>query len=120
MPKPKAESYCDLIVWQRGIELCIAIYGLTRVFPREEIYGLTNQLRRCSVSVPSNIAEGHGRRSRDQYKYFLGVACGSNLELQTQLVIARALNFGTPDVIGAAEQMSFEVGRMLTAMQQKL
>lgn len=120
MPKPKIESYRDLIVWQRGIQVCTAIYSLTRSFPREEIYGLTNQLRRCSVSVPSNIGEGYGRGSRDQYKHFLGIARGSNLELQRQLVIARALNFGTQDAIEAAEQMSFEVGRMLTAMLQKL
>jgi four helix bundle protein len=117
---PKVESYRDLIVWQRAIQTCVSIDALTRTFPREEVYGLTNQLRRCSVAVPSNIAEGYGRHSRDQYKYFLGVARGSNLELQTQLVIARALNFGGQDAIGAAEQMSFEAGRMLTAMLKKL
>lgn len=100
--------------------MCVAIYQVTRDFPREEIYGLSNQLRRASVSIPSNIAEGYGRLSREQYRHFLGIARGSNLELQTQLQIAKELGFGNRPDIDKAESLSFEVGKMLTAMLKKL
>ena len=86
-------SHRDLQVWQRSIQLSIATYKLTASFPKEEIYGLTSQLRRASVSVPSNIAEGYGRGSRRDYKQFLCIARGSNLEVQTQLLIAKELRF---------------------------
>ena len=88
-------SYKDLIVWQRAIELSVAIYKLTAKFPREEIYGLTNQLRRAGLSVASNIAEGYGRFSTKEYKNFLSIARGSVLEVQTQLLIAERLAFGS-------------------------
>ena len=120
MERTKARSYRDLVLWQRAIQICVAVYRFTGSFPREEIYGLTSQLRRASVSVPSNIAEGYGRLSRDQYRHFLGIANGSNLELQTQLVIAKQLGFGNPRESEAIEQMSFEVGKMLTTMLRKL
>lgn len=113
-------SYRDLIVWQRAIECCLAVYKITRQFPREELYGLGNQMRRSCVSVPSNIAEGYGRLSREQYRHFLGIAQASNFELQTQLLIARELGFGASVPIGAAESSSCEVGKILTAMLKKL
>jgi four helix bundle protein len=118
--KKTACSYRDLVIWQRAIQVCVAIYRLTKSFPREEIYGLSNQLRRASVSVPSNIAEGYGRLTREQYRHFLGIAKGSNLELQTQLVIARELGFSDPQEIDRAESLSFEVGKMLTTMLKGL
>lgn len=120
MASTTVHSYRELILWQRAIQVCIAIYHATKAFPREEIYGLTNQLRRASVSVPSNIAEGYGRLSKEQFKYFLGVARGSNLELQTQLVIARELGFTSAREVERIEGLSFEVGKMLTAMLKKL
>lgn len=89
-----AKSYRELIVWQRAIELTVALYKLTASFPREEIYGLTAQLRRAGVSIASNIAEGYGRTTKGEYKSFRGMARGSALEVQTQLVIARELGFG--------------------------
>jgi four helix bundle protein len=89
-----AESYRDLIVWQRAVQMSVALYRLTAAFPREEVYGLTSQLRRAGVSVASNIAEGWGRQSQGEYKQFLGIARGSNMEVQTQLVIATELGFG--------------------------
>jgi four helix bundle protein len=95
----QVESYRDLIVWQRAIEMTVAIYRLTAQFPREEVYGLVAQLRRAGVSVASNIAEGNGRVSRGEYRQFLGMARGSNLEVQTQLVIAGRLSFGDPKEI---------------------
>jgi four helix bundle protein len=102
------------------MDLCVAIYAATATFPQTEIYGLTNQLRRASVSIPSNIAEGYGRLSREQYRHFLGIAQGSNLELQTQLNIAKRLRFGESEAIGSAANLSNEVGRMLTAMIRRL
>jgi four helix bundle protein len=81
------------------MQLTVAIYRLTQEFPREELYGLTSQIRRAAVSVPSNIAEGHGRLNTGEYKQFLGIARGSNFEIQTQLEIARALAIGNPKLL---------------------
>ena len=83
------DSFKDIVVWQRAVEMSLAIYKLTKAFPTDERFGLTNQLRRASVSVASNIAEGYGKSSRGEYIQFLGHARGSNGEAQTQLVIAR-------------------------------
>jgi four helix bundle protein len=107
-------------VWQRSIELSVAIYRLTSGFPREEVYGLTSQLRRCSVSVASNLAEGYGRASKGEYRQFVGIARGSVLELQTQLVISGALGFGKEPLLHAAENLAEEVGKMTWALMQKL
>ena len=114
------ESHRELLIWQRAIELSLAIYRLSASFPREEMYGLTNQLRRASVSIASNIAEGYGRGTKGEYKQFLSIARGSNLELQTQLVIARELNFADSSSIDKAESLSGEIGKMLTVMLKKL
>jgi four helix bundle protein len=110
-----AKSYRELLVWQKGIQLTVLIYKLSKQFPREETYGLSSQMRRCAVSIPSNIAEGVGRLNTREYRQFLAVARGSNFELQTQLVIARELGFGNIDDVDAAENVSHEVGKMLFA-----
>jgi four helix bundle protein len=110
------QSFRDLQVWQRAIQLSVAIYRLTKEFPREELYGLSSQIRRSAVSVPSNIAEGHGRLSTCEYRQFLGIARGSNFELQTQLEIARALGFGDYKMLDEAEGLSFEVGKMISGI----
>ncbi|MGA9669010.1 MAG: four helix bundle protein [Terracidiphilus sp.] len=110
------KSFRDLQVWQRSIQLSVSVYRLTKDFPREEIYGMTNQMRRASVSVASNIAEGHGRMSTGEYRQFLGMARGSNSELQTQLEIARALGFGNSKMIEEVEGLSFEVGKMISGV----
>jgi four helix bundle protein len=115
-----ADSFRDLIVWQRSMQLTVAIYGLTKDFPREELYGLTSQIRRAAVSLPSNIAEGHGRLGTKEYRHFLGIARASNFELQTQLELARRLNLGSLQLIGAAEGLSHEVGKMLYAILQSI
>ena len=115
-----ADSYRDLIVWQRAIQMTLAIYRLTGEFPIEERYGLTSQVRRAGVSVASNIAEGYGRMSTGEYKQFLGMARGSNLEVQTQLVIARELGFGDVDQLLLADGLSQEVAKMLIALIRKL
>ena len=114
------ESFRDLVVWQRSIQLSVAIYKLTSLFPKEEMYGLSSQLRRAGVSVASNIAEGYGRTSTGEYKQFLGMARGSLLEVQTQLVITRELGFGDSEALDRAEGLSEEVGKLLAAFLRKL
>lgn len=89
--KETTHSYKDLIVWQRAIEVVLEVYNLTRKFPREELYGLTSQMRRSAISIASNIAEGRGRGTRPDYLQFLRVAYGSGAELETQLEIAQRL-----------------------------
>jgi four helix bundle protein len=93
------ESFRELLVLQRSIQMALAVYKLTTMFPREEIYGLSSQIRRASVSVASNIAEGQGRASTGEFRQFLGIARGSNCEVQTQLTIVRELGYGTQDAI---------------------
>lgn len=115
-----AEGFRELIVWQRAIDMTEAIYRFTAQFPREEMYGLTSQLRRAGVSVASNIAEGWGRQSNGEYKHFLGMARGSNVEIQTQLTIAARLNFGVEDDRLTAEGLSLEISRMLVALMRSL
>jgi four helix bundle protein len=113
-----AHSFRDLTVWQKSMQLTVAIYQLTQDFPREEIYGLTSQIRRAAVALPSNIAEGHGRLNTAECRQFLGIARASNCELQTQLEIARSLHFGNPGLIDKAEGLSHEVGKMIYSILQ--
>lgn len=115
-----AKSYRELLVLQKAIELTVLIYQISKTFPREEIYGLTSQMRRCAVSIPSNIAEGAGRLNTPEYQQFLGIARGSHFELQTQLTIARKLGFADVERVSAAESLSEEVGRMIFAMIRSL
>lgn len=110
----------ELIVWQRAMQPTMAVYRLTREFPKDELYGLTSQLRRSVVSIPSNIAEGQGRVSLGEFKQFLGIARGSNCEVQTQLDIARALNYAEPQLLNEAEALSDEVRKMLFGMLDSL
>jgi len=114
------ESFKDLVVWQRAVQMALEVYRLTSSYPVSERFGLTNQLRRASVSVASNIAEGYGRSTRGEYLLFLGHARGSNCEVQTQLVISLALGFGPKKSHEIAEGLSGEVSRMLVAMMSKL
>jgi four helix bundle protein len=113
-------SFRDLIVWQKAVELSLAIYKLTGSFPKSEQFGLTNQLRRASVSIASIIAKGYGRASKGEYLQFLGHARGSNCELQTQLVIASGLGFCPEPWREAAEGLCEEIGRMLVVIMRKL
>jgi four helix bundle protein len=102
------------------MQLTVAVYQMTREFPREEQYGLTSQIRRCAVSVPSNIAEGQGRLNVGEFRQFLGIVRGSNFELQTQLEIARALAFGNSKSLDEAELLSHEVGKMIYALLESI
>jgi four helix bundle protein len=95
------------------MQMAVSVYRLTRGFPKEETYGLISQMRRAAVSIPSNIAEGHGRLNTGEYRQSLGVARGSNFELQTQLEIARALGMGDSKLSVETEGLSHEVGKMI-------
>ncbi len=119
-PASPKGSFKSLIVWQRAVELSLAIYRLTAQFPSSEQFGLTNQLRRASVSVASNIAEGYGRSTKGEYVLFLGHARGSNCELLTQLTIAEGLKFGSASLRRESEELANEVGKMLVALMNKL
>ena len=118
--KLAVRSFRDLVVWQKSLDLAVRIYGLTRNFPREELYGLTSQIRRAAVSVSSNIAEGQGRLSPGEFRQFLGIARGSNFELQTQLEVARALGMGEAKMIDEAVALSHQVGKMIYGMLAKI
>ncbi len=89
----KAKRFKDLRIWQVAVELVKGVYCLTRNFPKDELYGLTSQMRRCAVSIPSNVAEGFRRRHNKEYKQFLYIALGSCAELETQVNIARELEY---------------------------
>jgi len=112
------ESFRNLSVWQRSIELTLAVYKLTSLFPDSERFGLANQLRRAAVSVASNIAEGYGRSTKGEYVQFLGHAPGSNSEVETQIVISKALGYGSQEIIQKTEELCNEVGRMLGALMK--
>ena len=114
------KSYRELQVWQRSIQLATVVYRLTASFPRDEVYGLSSQMKRAAVSVASNIAEGYGRLTGGEYRQFLGMARGSTLELQTQFEIARALGIGDARLLSDANELSEEVSKMLYAMIDKL
>ena len=95
-------------------------YRLSARFPKHEIYGLASQLQRSAVSLPSNIAEGHGRNSRKEFNHFLGIALGSLAELETQLILAQHLDYLTEDAINPALQNADEIGKMLKGLQKSL
>lgn len=115
-----AQNVHDLIVWQRAIELTVCIYKLTRSFPKDELYGLTSQLRRACVSVASNIAEGRGRLSPGEFRQFLGISQGSIFELKTQILVARKLAMADDKPLSEAESLSEEVSKMLASFIEKL
>ena len=113
-------TYRDLIVWRKSVALVTSVYRATKDFPSHELYGLTSQMRRCAVSVPSNIAEGYGRRATGDYLRFLQIGIGSVYELQTQLEISK--NFGylaESDSTRLLEDLA-EIERMLASLTSKL
>jgi four helix bundle protein len=114
------KSYKDLIVWQKSMDLVEMVYPATKEFPREELYGLTNQLRRAAVSVPSNIAEGHARMPTAEFRNFLSIARGSLAEVETQLLIAQRLNFINQQSLKPILAMQVEVNKMTNALNTKL
>ena len=109
-------SFRDLFAWQKAIELCQEVYRLTQGFPGEERFGLTAQMRRAAVSIPSNIAEGYGRGRKRDYVRFLNVARGSLYELETQLVLVVRLGLADNDSAGPCTERVREVDRILCAL----
>jgi len=113
-------GYQSLKVWQLGMRITRQVYELTSRFPADEKFGLVSQIRRCAVSVPSNIAEGHSRESRKELARFVSIAQGSIAELETQLILARDLGFGDPDKISEVQELVCEEGRMLSGLRRSL
>ena len=114
------QNYRDLIAWQKAMDLVDAIYQATRTFPKEELYGLTNQIRRASVSIPSNIAEGQGRRTQAEFLHFLSIAHGSVRELETQISIARRQSYMTIEQEQAILKLAGEAGRLIRGLMNSL
>lgn len=112
------QHYKQLLVWQKAMVLVTRVYEVTRSFPREEMYGLTVQIRRAAVSVPSNIAEGQARSTTGEFKHFIGIAKGSLAELDTQLLIAQNLGY-LPEADDLFDKLA-EVGRMLSGLVSSL
>jgi four helix bundle protein len=113
---PLAETYRDLVAWQKAMELVVQVYRATQAFPAEERYGLTAQLRRAAVSIPSNIAEGKGRFSSGDVVHFMLQARGSLLEVETQVLIAQSLGYLTDQETQRLLQQTAELGRILNGL----
>ena len=113
-------SYRDLRVWQYGMDLVVECYRATRTFPKDELYGLVSQMRRAAVSIPSNIAEGHGRLYTGQYLQHVSVANGSLMELETQILISARLGFLTAEETKTLLSRTADLGRMLAGLLRKL
>jgi four helix bundle protein len=114
------KSYKDLDVWQKSMDMAREIYTLVRLLPSEELYGLSNQMRRAAVSVPSNIAEGNARNSTKEYSYFLSVARGSVAELETQLQLCSMLGYILDEKVKPCLDLLGEIGKMTTALTKAL
>ena len=114
------QSFKDLLVWQKALTLSVLCYELTKAFPKDEMYGMTAQIRRASVSVPANIAEGHGREHTRSFIQFLRVAQGSLKELETHLMLAEQVNLAPAAALAPAYAVTDEIGRMLRALIRAL
>ena len=112
--------YKELTVWKKSMELVKEIYTITKRLPKEETYGLSDQMRRAAVSIPSNIAEGNGRKTDTEYARFLNIARGSECELETQLYICTMLNYLTENETEKAFSLLAEIGKMLNKMLNNL
>ena len=117
------KSYQDLLVWQKAMEYVVLCYELTKYFPKEELFGLTFQLKKSSVSIPSNIAEGFGRLKLGEYLYFLGVAQGSLKESETQVIVAFRLKYISveqqAEALAKAREVGILLGRLIDSLQRK-
>jgi four helix bundle protein len=113
-------KHSDLIVWQKAMDLVTVIYKITATFPGEERFGLSSQARRAAVSIPSNIAEGHGRKSTGAYLNHLSIAHGSLMELETQIQIALRLNFVGADETSTLLVQTNGIGKMLNGLKRSL
>lgn len=113
-------SHCDLIVWNKAMDLAVCAHTISKRFPAREVYGLTSQVNRASVSVPANIAEGHARPTTRDFIHFLGIARGSLMELQTLLLLAVRLGYAREEGVLTAFGLITEVNKMLIALRRRL
>ena len=113
-------NYRELVAWQKAMELAAEVYRVVKFLPKEELYALSNQMRRSAVSIPSNIAEGQARGSTKEFVQFLSIARGSNAELQTQCLLCAQLSYIPENELQKALSLSDEVGKMLNALIKKL
>jgi four helix bundle protein len=116
----ESKTYRQLTVWQKAMDLVQMIYIATKKFPTEERFGLTSQLRRAAVSIPSNIAEGQGRKSESEFSHFISIAYGSLRETETQLFIAVRLGYLEQSEANAVLSLAGEVGRLLNGLAKSL
>jgi len=115
-----AKSYRELTVWQKGMDLVVEIYRMTNSFPKDELYGLTSQMRRAAVSVPSNIAEGHAQGTDNHFARYLSISQGSLKELETQVLIAQRLGYVDQETTQPVLSQCDEIGKMITGLQKTL
>jgi four helix bundle protein len=113
-------NYQDLIAWQKSMDLVEVVYSVSKAFPREETYGLTSQLRRAAVSIPSNIAEGQGRRTTADFLRHLSISYGSLREVETQIILANRLRYLSPETCQDVLGLAAEVGRLLNGLMLSL
>ncbi len=115
-----SKSYRDLIAWQKSMDLVEMIYTITRTFPKEELYGLTSQVRRAAVSIPSNIAEGEGRNSKKEFSQFLSISYGSLSEVETQIMIANRLQYTNNKKTELVLCLCKEIGKIINGLRRSL
>ena len=120
MTNSEIQSYRDLRVWQKGMDLAESCYVITKEFPKEEMYGMTSQIRRAAASIPANIAEGYGREYRAEYVKFLRIAQGSLKELETHLLLSVRVKLATATAINSTLSECESLGRMLRALIRSL
>ena len=116
----KTSNYKELQVWQKAMDLVVEIYKISKLLPKEETYGISDQIRRSAVSIPSNIAEGQSRNSIKEFIQFLSIARGSLAELETQLLICIKVNMLSEDNITEAQNIITEIGKMIKGLMNKL
>lgn len=114
------QSYRQLIAWQKAMDFVTAVYKVTQKFPKEETYGVTSQLRRAAVSIPSNIAEGQGRQTTGEFRQFLGHARGSLLETETQVLLSERLEYLDHKTTEMLIEQAAELGRILNGLMRSL
>jgi four helix bundle protein len=116
----KVASYRDLHVWQHSMDLLMEIYNVVKLFPKEELYNLTSQMKRCAVSIPSNIAEGSSRRSTMEFMRYINIATGSLAELETQLIVAERLHYISINVLPGLMEQTDRISRKLQKLYESL
>ena len=114
------KNFKNLKVWQKGIELVVNVYKKSQEFPKEEIYGLTSQMRRSAITIPSNIAEGSGRSSDNDFSRFLDISLGSSFELETQVIIAHELEFISQSDFNELNNAIIEEQKMITGLKKHI